>query len=185
MASYPTLHEVRGAADDYWGVWQDLLTKAPDLRKAIGQHSPTSMGWKVEGDIAPLEAAERLFELGDSAYIAPVNGERSILTIRKGKAMALDTLNEIKILQRRPSRPADALGPDSLDLYVPHGLPSADDIKKALSGTKGTCEAEYNDVHRWLSIRYDGHEFKLTEHTVWEICAKEAAALIGYELTRS
>jgi hypothetical protein len=184
MASYPTLHEVRGAAEAYWEMWQKLLNEAPELRQAIGQHSPTSMGWKVEGDIAPLEAAERLFELGDSAYVGPVNGERSILTIRKAQAMALDTLAEIKLLQRRPSRPEDRLGADSLDFYVPHGLPDVGSVTEACGDVGAKCEAEHNAVHKWISIRYQDHEFKLTDHTVWEVCVEEAAALAGVEIKR-
>jgi hypothetical protein len=182
MASYPTLHEVRSAATDYWNMWEQLLGAAPDLRQTMGQHSPCTMSWKVEGDIAPLEAAERLFELGDSAYIGPVSEERSVFTIRKAREVALDTLNEIKIIQRRPSRPEDDLGADSLDLLVVHGLPTISHIEAALSGTDAKCEEEFNDIKRWISIRYQGHEFKLVDKNVWDVCAQRAADLAGLEL---
>jgi hypothetical protein len=51
MYSYPTLREVRSAADDYWQIWQQLLSEAGGLRQAVGQHSPAALGWKVEGDL--------------------------------------------------------------------------------------------------------------------------------------
>jgi hypothetical protein len=176
--SYPSLHEIRVAADDYWTIWEELLSRKPDLRKIIGQHSPTAFGWKVEGDVAPLEAAERLYELGDHLFAGPVNAERSILTIHKVRAVALDSLQDIKLLQRRPSRPEDVLGPDSLDLYVPHGMPSLEQLKAALERDDVTVEDQSNRSHKWVSIVYDGHEFKLQDHHVWEICVHEAEALL-------
>ncbi len=175
--SYPTLHEIRTAADDYWQVWEQLLSAAPKLRQVIGQHSPSAIGWKVEGDISPLEAAERVYELGDSLFVTPVNRERSILTLRKPTAIALDTLQHIKFLQRRPSRPDDALGPDSLDFLAPHGLPKAADIMTITKDLDAVCKEERNEAHNWISIRYQGHEFKLAEQHVWDICVREAAAM--------
>jgi hypothetical protein len=176
--SYPSLHEIRAAADEYWSIWQELMAKAPDLRKTVGQHSPTALGWKVEGDMAPLEAAERVYELGDHVMAAPVNQERAILTIRKSQAVALDTLQDIKILQRRPSRPDDALGADSLDILVPHGVPSIAGLEQSLKEAPATVKADHNDSHSWVSITYQGHEFKLQDHTVWDVCVREAAALL-------
>jgi hypothetical protein len=178
MISYPSLHEVRAAADDYWAVWQRLLAAAPHLRRVIGEHTPTALGWKVEGDAAPLEAAGHLYELGDSLYLGPVNGERGILTLRKPQPVALDALQEIKIMQRRPSRPDDALGADSLDFILPHGLPKLEEVQKAAAGAEVTVEAERNEAHAWLSLRYDGHEFKLLDHYVWEVCVREAQELL-------
>jgi hypothetical protein len=177
--SYPTLHEIRMAADEYWTIWEDLLTQKPELRKVIGQHSPTAIGWKVEGDVAPLEAAERIYELGDYLFAGPVNEERSILTIHKAQATALDSLQDIKIMQRRPSRPDDALGPDSLDFYVPHGIPDIEQFEKILNGKDYTIEDQHNTAHRWISVSYRKHEFKLQEHHVWEICVREAEALLS------
>lgn len=178
MSSYPSLHEIKSAADDYWQVWQELLTKAPALRRAIGQHSPDSLGWKVEGDIAPLEAAERLYELGDHMHMGPVNGERAILTIRKPRSLALDTLQHIKLLQRRPSRPEDALGPDSLDFVVTHDLPALDSLQQALETLDAACKAEHNTAHKWLSLIYREHEFKLGDTGLWEICVRESELLL-------
>jgi hypothetical protein len=178
MASYPTLHEIRSAADDYWEVWQGLLTAAPKLRHVIGQHEPSAFGWKVEGDLAPLEAAGPLYELGDSLFMGPVNRERAIMTIRKPEPFALDALRQIKLLQRRPSRPEDKLGPDSLDFLVPHGLPKADELREALAGTEASFEEQSNEVHDWVAIYYQEREFKLTAKPVWAICVAEAAALV-------
>lgn len=178
MASYPSLHEIRAKADEFWNLWEELLGAAPKLRQAIGQHSPTCLGWKVEGDNAPLEAALPLFELGDSLYLGPVNQERSILTIRKPQAVALDTLTEIKLLQRRPSRPTDTLGADSLDLLVPHGLTPLSELTAALAGTEAVCEAESNPIHHWISIKYKDHEFKLTDRPVWSVCLAQAETVL-------
>lgn len=178
MASYPSLHEIRAAADEYWAVWERLLEAAPKLRQAIGQHSASALGWKVEGDLAPLEATAPVYELGDSLYLGPVNGERAIMTVRKPQAVALDTLQHIKILQRRPSRPDDELGADSLDLYVPHGVPSLAEVQKAV-GEVAVVQAQHNEAHKWLSLTYEGHEFKLADHHVWDVCMKEGLALSG------
>jgi hypothetical protein len=178
MYSYPTLHEVRSAADYYWHVWQQLLSEATGLRQIVGQHSPSALGWKVEGDLAPLEAAARLFELGDSLYAGPIT-ERTILVVRKPAAVALDTLQEIKIMQRRPTRPDDALGPDSLDLLLPHGVPALEKVKKVVSKLDVFLEEQHNESHKWLSLTYMGREFKLMDHTVWEVCARQATALIS------
>jgi hypothetical protein len=183
MAAYPTMHEVRAAADEYWDVWQQLLSAAPKLRSAIGQHTPMALGWKVEGDLAPLEAAMRVYELGDSLYAGPVNGERAILTIHKLQAVALDTLQDVKILQRRPSKPEDTLGPDSLDFNVPHGLPNFDELEKAAEGHEATIEAQHNENHAWLSIKYKNHEYKLQDHQLWEVCIREGAAILDLELS--
>ncbi len=183
MASYPTLHEIRAAADDYWRVWQQLLTAIPELRKTIGQHSPDALSWKVEGDLAPLEVAERVYELGDSLHVGPVNGERAILTIRKARAIALDTLQHVKILQRRPSRPDDALGPDSLDFTVTHGLPKFGAVEAAVKGFEVAAEAQHNEAHDWISLTYHDHEFKLSDHHIWEVCVREAADLVGLTVT--
>jgi hypothetical protein len=177
--SYPSLHEIKAAADDYWRVWEQLLEAAPALRKAIGQHSPSALGWKVDGDVAPLEAAERLYELGDSIYMGPVSHERAILTIRKPQAVALDTLQDIKVLQRRPSRPEDALGADSLDMVLPHGIPETASVEAAVAELDVACKAERNEAHEWLSLIYSGHEFKLQAHPVWEVCVREAERLIS------
>jgi hypothetical protein len=179
MPAYPTLHEIIAAADEYWKVWQQLLAEAPELRQAIGQHTASALGWKVEGDIAPLEAAERVYELGDSVHLGPVNQERGILTVRKARAIALDTMQHIKLLQRRPSSPDDALGADSLDFYVAHGLPKLAGVQQAVAKLDVVVEAQKNEAHAWLSLRYSGHEFKLANHHVWEICVKEAADLLG------
>lgn len=176
--SYPSLHEIRAAADEYWSVWQELLAKAPEARKTIGQHYATAFGWKVEGDLSPLEAAQRVYELGDHLFLAPVNQERSILTIRKPQALALDSLQDIKILQRRPSKPDDPLGADSLDILVPHGTPSATALEKPFRDVAATITAEHNDRHKWLSVVYRRHEFKLQDHSVWEVCVKEAHDLL-------
>jgi hypothetical protein len=178
MLAYPTLHEIRAAADDYWKVWQQLLTEAPVLRQVIGQHTPSAIGWKVDGDIAPLEAAERVYELGDSIHMGPVNQERAILTVRKAQAVALDTLQHIKLLQRRPSRPDDDLGADSLDFYVAHGLPKLEAVEQAVSKLDLPVQAQKNEAHAWLSLEYHGHEFKLADKHVWEICVQEAAELL-------
>lgn len=178
MSSYPTLHEIRSAADFYWRAWQELLDKAGGLRQAVGQHSPTAMSWKVEGDVAPLEAAVRLFELGDSLMAGPVNGERTIVTLRKPQAVALDTLQDIKLMQRRPSKPDDTLGPDSLDIMLPHGLPPLEKVERSVDGLGVACELDHNELHEWLSLRYEGREFKLIDHTVWEVCVREAAGLV-------
>jgi len=175
---YPTLNEIKSATDDYWQVWQQLLAKTPALRKTIGQHLPDALGWKVEGDVAPLEAAERLYELGDSIHMGPVNRERAILTIRKPRPLALDALQHIKLLQRRPSRPDDKLGADSLDFVVPHGLPSLEDVEKALTGVTATCKIEHNPKKNWLTISYEGHEFKLVDHTIWAVCARDCEELL-------
>jgi len=183
MASYPTLHEIKAAADEYWAAWQELLADRPELRQAVGQHSPTALGWKVEGEVSPLEAAERLYELGDHVYMGPVNGERAILSIRKPQAVALDTLQEVKVLQRRPSRPDDALGPDSLDMYLPHGMPKLEAVEQALDSSDANVELGHNEAHRWLSITYKKFEFKLQDHTLWEVCAREAAQVLGADLT--
>jgi hypothetical protein len=177
MSSYPTLHEIRSAADEYWEVWERLLEAAPKLRQTIGQHSASALGWKVDGDLAPLEATERVYELGDSLYLGPVNGERSIMTVRKARAIALDTLQHVKILQRRPSRPDDELGADSLDMFVPHGVPGVEAVRGAVKGLKVEVEAQSNEAHEWLSLRFDGHEFKLADHHVWDVCMKEGQAL--------
>jgi hypothetical protein len=182
MYSYPTLHEVRSAADYYWHAWQQLLSEADGLRQVVGQHSPTALGWKVEGDLAPIEAAERLFELGDSVFAGPVT-ERTILTIRKKTAVALDTLQEIKVMQRRPTRPDDALGPDSLDLLLPHGVPSLDKVKKTVAKLDVFAEEQHNEAHKWLSLVYMGREFKLLDHSVWDICVREAARLIDLDVS--
>jgi hypothetical protein len=176
--TYPSLHEVITAAEDYWSAWQTLLSAAPGLRKVIGQHYPTALSWKVEGDVAPLEAVIRVYELGDHIFLAPVNSERSIATVHKTQAIALDTLQDIKILQRRPSKPNDTLGPDSLDLLLPHGLPTPEAIEKTLAGTEAEVEADHNEVHEWISVSYRGHEFKLADHSIWSICVKEAASLL-------
>jgi hypothetical protein len=178
MASYPTLHEVRAAAEEYWETWERLLTEAPELRKVIGQHTPSALGWKVEGDLAPLEAAGRVYELGDSLFMGPVNAERAIMTIRKPTPYALDALVHVKILQRRPSRSDDALGPDSLDFVVPHGVPELEEVKAALEGVEAQAEAERNEAHDWLSLKHQGREFKLADHSVWEVCVKEAQLLL-------
>ncbi|HEY2003507.1 MAG TPA: hypothetical protein VGH44_00130 [Candidatus Saccharimonadia bacterium] len=183
MVSYPTLHEIKAAADEYWTAWQELLAARPELRQAVGQHSPTALGWKVEGEVSPLEVAERLYELGDHVYMGPVNGERAILTIQKPQAVALDTLQAIKVLQRRPSRPEDQLGPDSLDLHLPHGVPGLETVQKSLYGSGAKAEHEHNEFYRWLSVKYKKYEFKLQDHTLWEICAKEAARVLGADLT--
>ncbi|MDF2460720.1 MAG: hypothetical protein K0S68_123 [Candidatus Saccharibacteria bacterium] len=175
--SYPTLHEIRHAADEYWEVWERLLNAAPKLRQTIGQHSASALGWKVDGDLAPLEATERVYELGDSLYLGPVNSERSIMTVRKERAIALDTLQHIKILQRRPSRPDDALGADSLDMYVPHGTPGLAAVKTAVEELEVDVVAQSNEAHEWLSLTYEGHEFKLADHHVWDVCMKEGQAL--------
>jgi hypothetical protein len=182
MSAYPTMHEIRAAADEYWSVWQQLLGEAPNLRGAIGQHTAMALGWKVEGDLAPLEAAMRVYELGDSLYAGPVNGERAIMTVHKPQAVALDTLQDVKILQRRPSKPADSLGPDSLDFYVPHGVPALEELLKAAGKHGVTIEEQKNDAHAWISIKYLDHEFKLQEHQLWEICVKEAAEVLGLEV---
>jgi hypothetical protein len=177
MYSYPTLHEVRSAADYYWQVWQQLLSEADGLHQVLGQHSPTALGWKVEGDLAPLEAAARLFELGDSLFAGPVS-ERTILVLRKQRAVALDTLQEIKLMQRRPTKPDDALGPDSLDLLLPHGAPKLEKVKKAVAKLDVYLEEQSNEAHEWVSLVYMGREFKLQNHPVWEVCVREAADLI-------
>ncbi|HUD11166.1 MAG TPA: hypothetical protein VMS08_02045 [Candidatus Saccharimonadia bacterium] len=176
--SYPSLHEIRMAADEYWALWEELLNAKPELRKVIGQHSPTAIGWKVEGDLAPLEAAERIYELGDHMYSGPVNDERSILTIHKAQAAALDSLQDIKIMQRRPSRTSDPLGPDSLDFYAPHGVPAAGDLEKILESSGATGEDQSNRAHKWTSIIYHKHEFKILDHHVWEVCVQEAQQLL-------
>lgn len=177
MYSYPTLHEVSAAADYYWQVWQQLLAKTKGLRQVVGQHSPVALGWKVEGDLAPLEAATRLFELGDSIYAGPVS-DRTIATVRKARAVALDTLQEIEVIQRRAARPDDALGPDCLLLLLPHGVPALEDVRKILhDNSEAFVEAERNESHSWLSITYMGREFKLQTETVWQICAREAGEL--------
>jgi hypothetical protein len=178
MYSYPTLHEVRAAADYYWHVWQQLLTEADGLRQAVGQHSPVALGWKVEGDLAPLEAAARLFELGDSMYAGPV-GDRTIATVRKTRAVALDTLQEIEIIQRRPTRPDDALGPDCLLLLLSHGVPAISKVETAVGKLDVFLAEERNESHAWLSLTYMGREFKLQTETVWQICAREAGGLAG------
>jgi hypothetical protein len=183
MYSYPTLHEVRSAADYYWHVWQQLLNEADGLRQVVGQHSPTALGWKVEGDLAPLEAAERLFEVGDSLYAGPVS-ERTILTIHKKTAVALDTLQEIKLMQRRPTKPDDALGPDSLDLLLLHGVPALEKVKKTVAKLDVSLEEQRNEAHEWLSLVYMGREFKLLDHAVWEVCVREAARLIDLDVNR-
>jgi hypothetical protein len=139
---------------------------------------PTLHELKVEGDVAPLEAAERMYELGDDLHMAPVNGERAILTIRKPRSLALDTLQHIKILQRRPSRPEDALGPDSLDFVVPHGVPELAEVEKALESADATCVIEHNSAHEWLSLTYREHEFKLNDIGLWEICVRESERLL-------
>ena len=136
----------------------------------------------MEGDLSPLEAAERLYELGDHVYMGPVNGERGILTIHKDKPLALAALQDIKVLQRRPSRPDDVLGADSLDLLLPHGVPGAEAVKKAAGDAEVTVEPQRNESHHWLSVVYRGHEFKLQDHTVWEVCAREAARAADYLL---
>jgi hypothetical protein len=119
-----------------------------------------------------------VYELGDSLYMGPVNGERAIMTVRKPTAVALDTLQHIKFLQRRPSRPDDALGPDSLDLFVPHGVPSLQELRRALGEVKAEVEAQENEAHEWMSLRYEGHEFKMANHHVWDVCVQEASELM-------
>lgn len=183
MYSYPTLHEVRSAVEYYWHVWQQLLGEADGLRQIVGQHSATALAWKVDGDLAPLEAAQRLFELGDSIHAGPVS-DRTILTIRKPRPMALDTLQEIKVMQRRPSRPDDALGPNSLDLVLPHGVPKLERVKKAVAKLEVYVEEQHNENHQWLSLTYMGREFKLQDHTVWELCVHEAAELADIAISR-
>lgn len=176
--SYPTLHEITAAADEYWEAWQQLLAAAPKLRHVVGQHTANALGWKVDGDIAPLEAAERLFELGDSLFAGPVSGERSILTIHKAKPVALATLQDIKLMQRRPSKPDDKLGTDSLDLELTHGLPKLDELNDVLKDTEATVEPERNELHHWVSLRYQGREFKLIDRPIWAKCAQQAQALL-------
>jgi hypothetical protein len=185
VASYPTLHEVRSATEEYWQIWEELLNQVPELRRIVGQHSPTALGWKVEGDVAPLEAAERLFELGDSIFATAVDRERSILTVRKGQAVALDTLQEIEIIQRRPSKPDDELGPDNLVLMLPHGLPEIEKVSKVAGKADVTVELQGNEAHEWISITYQGHEFKLMDHQIWDICVHEAASLIGLSIKKN
>lgn len=185
MASYPTLHEVRTATEEYWHIWEELLNRVPELRRVIGQHSPTAFAWKVEGDVAPLEAAERLYELGDAIYSGPVDKERSILTLRKAQAIALDTLQEIEIIQKRPSKIGDELGADNLVLYLPHGLPDIEEVKKVLSKATLEVAREVNESHEWISIKYSAHEFKLMDHQIWEVCVKEVAGLIGLSIKKA
>jgi hypothetical protein len=119
-----------------------------------------------------------LFELGDSLHAGPVN-DRTILTIHKTRAVALDTLQDIKLMQRRPSRPDDSLGPDSLDLLLPHGVPDIQTVKKTVAKLGVHVEEQSNEAHGWTSLVYMGREFKLKDHAVWEICAREAAELAG------
>jgi len=178
--SYPTMHEITAAADDYWKTWQELLGQAPRLRHTVGQHTANALGWKVDGDIAPLEAAERLFELGDSLFAGPVNAERSILTIHKPKPVALATLQDIKLMQRRPSKPDDRLGADSLDLELTHGLPKLDELNASLEAADdAVAAADHNETHSWISVRYRGYEFKLLDHTIWEKCVRQAESLLA------
>ena len=176
--SYPTLHEITAAVDDYWKTWQQLLEAAPKLRHVVGQHTADALGWKVDGDVAPLEAAERLFELGDSLHAGPVNKERSILTIHKARPVALASLQDIKLLQRRPSKPDDKLGVDSLDLELTHGLPAVEELKAAVMGVGADVVPDRNDMHAWISITYQGHEFKLTDRPLWAVCVREAQGLL-------
>jgi hypothetical protein len=176
--THPTLLDIKAAADEYWALWQQLLAEAPGLHQVIGAHSADALGWKVDGELAPLEASLAIYGLGDHLYCGPVYQERSIATLRKAQAIALGSLQHIKFLQRRLSRPSDTLGPDSLEFLLAHGTPKLGDIESAVGSAPVTCEVESNPATSWLSLRYSDHEFKLRDHSAWTVCAKEAQALL-------
>ncbi|MFO0704848.1 MAG: hypothetical protein U0517_02635 [Candidatus Andersenbacteria bacterium] len=154
-------------------VWQSVLAKVPHLSES--KPVPTTIGIKVADQTALLAAVGRYFALGDQVHLGPVNGVRSIASIRKQTPL-LGEIRFIKILQRRPGR-TDPLGPEHLDLLVPAQI-RLETLCETIGAAGFDCELEKNDFHGWLSIRVEGIEFKLVHELVWESCIKEMQQLL-------
>ena len=153
-----------------------------ELGELLDPYAPltNAIGFKVADEVELFQTLARFFECGDQVHIAPVD-DRSIATIRLASTDDSDGARHIKILQRRPGRD-DPLGLEHLDiLLAATRLGEAIDLEtlgEQLLDRRVNCELERNEAHVWLSLHYDGFEFKLVDRSVWNICVQEATAAL-------
>ncbi len=164
------------------GSWRKFLERDDDITALVDRYDPrpTALGIKVADESTLIDAQQTYFSFGDMVFTAPVN-DRSISTIRKQRPFGgCATLRYVKLLQRRPGA-SDKLGLEHLDLTVP---PASDleVIALRLVARHIPCEWQQNGSHGWLSIRYEGFEFKIVDHSVWRVCCVEAEAMLKQDL---
>jgi hypothetical protein len=62
-------------------------------------------------------------------------------------------------------------------MFVPHGTPAAKTVQTAVIELEVVVEVQSNEAHDWLSLTYEGHEFKFADQHVWDVCMKEGQVL--------
>ncbi|MDP9212077.1 MAG: hypothetical protein M3N59_02260 [bacterium] len=153
------------------GRWKGLLDGHATLAAGLKAHDPvpTTVGIKVEGQAALLETIATYFVQGDQAHFGPVDG-RTIATIRKPEPI-LGEVRFIKVLERKPGKD-DPTGIEHLDVLL-SGNPDMADVLRQCQAAGLDAREQHNESHGWVSIDHRGFEFKLTDHTVWDVCIKE------------
>ncbi len=151
----------------YFAAWKNFKIEQ-GLSENVFQAVPTTISWKVADKMTLFANLCQLGEAVEQTHIGTVNGRfiaSSVLhTPHEGMKL-------LKIMERRANS-LDRLGLDGLDFYVR-------DMKQILSVLQKAglpVEADHNDMHRWLSLRFGTngqYEAKFVDHLVLRVAIDE------------
>ena len=151
-------------ADQYFKKF-GVFVKANGLTK----HEPATIGWKVT-DITEFNKALAGFlasDLVNQCHIGFVD-KRYIASIVFREPI-YQKIYILKLMQRRPGS-TDPVGLDHVDFTVAD-LP-ATEAEFTKSGV-ADWDYESNEVHTWISVRFNGTEAKFVDHVVLDVGVKE------------
>jgi hypothetical protein len=168
--------ELRALSERAEDLWNGFIEQ-DSVRELLKPSQPrlSALAIKVPSQAELMRVIGRYFDHGDQFHGAPV-GERSIVTICKAEPFGSAKMRQIKLLQRRLGS-ADALGFDHVDVQVRAGT-NLSELAAALVLLGAGAVVQTNGMHSWVSVRFGGHEIKLVDHPVWQVCCAEATDML-------
>ncbi len=169
------IKEIASEIDRYHDDW-DAFENMDTVNHLI--KSPSAVGWKTEDFNEFMQSLGQLLRDGaEQVHIGKVN-ERFIASIVFSKPFAWG-IHIVKLMQRRPGSD-DPIGLDHIDFLTKEELK---ETKLALANISD-WEEESNDVHTWISLRFNGREAKLVDHLVIDVAVQELEEIEGQILDK-